>query len=316
MTSATWPDPDEVLHVVELSEVPLFAPLAGVVIAVAAGTVPDVVPEHVDVLLCDTPAPCRAAVYAPDLDGAVAVIRSAVEKAPRAAAALTALLRQTELLPVPLGLGAESAVYSTLLGGPEFAAWRAIDAPRAVPPADHAVLLDRTGDVLTVTLNRPERRNAFGVAVRDGLNDALDVALADPSVAEIHLRGAGRAFCSGGDLDEFGSFPDVATAHLIRLDRSAGARIHACRQRVTAHVHGACIGAGVELPSFAAHVIAAKDARFRLPEIAMGLVPGAGGTVSLTKRIGRHRTAWLALTGSELGAAHALAWGLVDAIDG
>jgi len=85
---------------------------------------------------------------------------------------------------------------------------------------------------------------------------------------------------------------------------------------VTAHVHGACIGAGVELPSFATHVIAANDARFRLPEIEMGLVPGAGGTVSLTNRIGRHRTTWLALTGAELGAADALAWGLVDAIEG
>ena len=61
-------------------------------------------------------------------------------------------------------------------------------------------------------------------------------------------------------------------------------------------------------------VLAAPDTRIRLPEVAMGLVPGAGGTVSIPRRIGRHRTAWLALTGAEIGADQALAWGLVDRI--
>jgi enoyl-CoA hydratase/carnithine racemase len=77
-------------------------------------------------------------------------------------------------------------------------------------------------------------------------------------------------------------------------------------------VHGACVGAGVELPAFASRVVADPGARFRLPEVAMGLVPGAGGTVSLPRRIGRQRTCRLALTGEWLDAETALRWGLVD----
>jgi enoyl-CoA hydratase/carnithine racemase len=81
-------------------------------------------------------------------------------------------------------------------------------------------------------------------------------------------------------------------------------------------VHGACVGAGVELPAFAGRVVARPDARFRLPEVAMGLVPGAGGTVSIPRRIGRQATALLALTGDTIDAPTALALGLVDEIDG
>jgi enoyl-CoA hydratase/carnithine racemase len=81
---------------------------------------------------------------------------------------------------------------------------------------------------------------------------------------------------------------------------------------VRCELQGACVGAGVELPAFAAQVSASEDAFFQLPELAMGLVPGAGGTVSLPRRIGRQRTAWLALSGQRLDAETALAWGLVD----
>ena len=82
--------------------------------------------------------------------------------------------------------------------------------------------------------------------------------------------------------------------------------------RTRAHLHGAAIGAGIELAAFAGTVLAAPDTRIRLPEVAMGLVPGAGGTVSLTRRIGRPRTCYLGVTGRELDAADALAWGIVD----
>jgi enoyl-CoA hydratase/carnithine racemase len=74
------------------------------------------------------------------------------------------------------------------------------------------------------------------------------------------------------------------------------------------------VGAGVELPAFAGTVVAAENATFRLPEVAMGLIPGAGGTVSLPRRIGRWRTLYLALSGLSLNAASALAWGLADRV--
>ena len=77
-------------------------------------------------------------------------------------------------------------------------------------------------------------------------------------------------------------------------------------------VHGACVGAGVELPAFAGHVIARPDATFRLPELRMGLIPGAGGTVSIPRRIGRDRFLEMALTGDPVDATTALDWGLID----
>jgi enoyl-CoA hydratase/carnithine racemase len=76
------------------------------------------------------------------------------------------------------------------------------------------------------------------------------------------------------------------------------------------------VGAGIELPAFARRVVADRGAFFELPEVGMGLVPGAGGTVSLPRRIGPQRTAWLALTGRRLDAETALSWGLVDDLIG
>jgi enoyl-CoA hydratase/carnithine racemase len=135
-------------------------------------------------------------------------------------------------------------------------------------------------------------------------------------VAEVHLRGEGPSFCSGGDLDEFGTFPDPATAHLVRVGRSAGAAIHAVTDRVVAHLHGSCVGSAIELAAFAGRVLAAPDTTVALPEVDFGLVPGAGGTVSLPRRIGRHRTALLALARRSIDARTALAWGLVDDLEG
>ena len=259
--------------------------------------------------LPELPPPFVAA--ADPLAGAAAVM-TIVRARPLASAALAVLLQQTALLPVWEGLVAESATYSTLLAGPEFAAWLKTAPPRTqAPDGDEPVIVTRDGDLLSLTLNRPERRNAYGHAVRDALVSALEVARIDEAV-RIELSGRGAAFCSGGDLAEFGTAPDPATAHVIRLRHSAGQLIHDLAPRTTARLHGSCIGAGIELPAFAGRVIAAPDTQIALPEVAMGLVPGAGGTVSIVRRIGRWRTAWLALTGERLSAAAALRWGLVD----
>ena len=92
-------------------------------------------------------------------------------------------------------------------------------------------------------------------------------------------------------------------------------RLHELRDRLEARAHGACIGAGAEFAAFCGAVAAADDAYFQLPELEMGLVPGAGGTVSVSRRIGRWRTAYLALTGTRIDVARALAWKLVDRRD-
>jgi hypothetical protein len=293
---------------------------ARVLIGVAAGPVPSANLPLAQALTLSFAGERDSVVRLPAFVGATDPLAAGQQIAdvsaqrPLCTSALAVLLQQTALLPVWEGLVAESATYSTLLAGPEFAAWLASSPPRTpAPDGDEPVLVERQGDRLTLTLNRPARRNAYGHAVRDALVSALQIALVDPAV-NVELRGIGPAFCSGGDLAEFGTAPDPAAAHLIRLRHSAGQLLHDLADRTTAYIHGACIGAGIELPAYAGRVVAAADTRMALPEVSMGLVPGAGGTVSLVRRIGRWRTAWLALTGDSLGVQQALAWGLVDEI--
>lgn len=226
---------------------------------------------------------------------------------------LVDVLALTSKLPVEQGLVVESLAYSALLAGPDFAEWRARTERREPPPdGEGPVDIQRDGDVLRIQLNRPDRHNAFSKAMRDGLLDALTVPMLDPRVSRVELSGKGRSFCSGGDLDEFGTTPDVVIAHGIRLDRSCALAVHQLRDRVHPRLHGACLGAGIELPAFADHVCATSDAYFGLPELALGMIPGAGGTVSVTRRIGPWRTAYLVLTGRHVDAPTALAWGLID----
>jgi enoyl-CoA hydratase/carnithine racemase len=176
------------------------------------------------------------------------------------------------------------------------------------------VLLRRDGARLSITLNVPERRNAFSATVREALLEALLLAEADQTIESVELRGAGPAFCSGGDLDEFGSATDLVAAYLVRLARAPWRVIDRIASKVTVYAHGACVGAGTEITAYAGRVVASSEAFFALPEVRMGLVPGAGGSVSVVRRIGRHRAAWLMLSGERLPAATALRWGLVDEI--
>jgi enoyl-CoA hydratase/carnithine racemase len=178
------------------------------------------------------------------------------------------------------------------------------------------VVAERRGGTLEVSFNRPERHNAFSTPARAALLDALEVARIDPSVTDVVLRGRGRSFCSGGDLDEFGTFVDPAQAHLARTRHSPALVLDAIRARIGhrlhARVHGQVVGSGLEMAAFCGRVTADPDTRMRLPELDLGLIPGAGGTVSITRRIGRWRTAYLFLSGAEVGASTARDWGLVD----
>jgi enoyl-CoA hydratase len=247
----------------------------------------------------------------------LAVVLDAVAKCPIAAMALVQLLRLGEALQVHEALIAESLVYSTLQSGPEFKDWLAQQKREPSVPsrlASPAAVSSRKANCLEILLNRPERHNAYSAEMRDALTEALEVAVADPSIEEIVLRGSGTSFSAGGDLSEFGTLPDPATAHAIRSTRSAARLLARCGERVRVEVQGACIGAGVELPAFAAHVVAREDAYFQLPELSMGLIPGAGGTASIPRRIGRQRAAYLALSGARIDARDARAWGLVDEV--
>jgi hypothetical protein len=237
-----------------------------------------------------------------------------VERNPVAATA-SALLLRGGARSLGAGLVAESAVYSVLQAGPEFATWRAArPVAEGEPDQGPAVLVERNGDRLDIVLNRPAVRNALNTAMRDGLLSALALGASDPSLTSVVWRGAGPSFSSGGDLNEFGQFVNPASAHLVRLATSIGRAVSALGPRLRVEVHGPCAGSGVELPAFAAHVMAQPDFTATLPEVSLGLIPGAGGTWSITQRVGRHRMALLALSGARIGAATALDWGLVDEV--
>ena len=294
----------------------------------------DVEPSGFDLLLCTQVSPPAPWVSARDLGRSVEgsttellalddvnelteLLANVVHASPGAAIALTQLLRSGESITAADALVAESWVYSLLQTGPRYAAWLGERTRRSArpEPSGDVVALDRLGDTLHITLDRPEVRNAFSARLRDELVSAFELVALDPTIDRVELRGRGRAFSSGGDLGEFGTAPDPITAHLIRTYRSVGLELDRHRDRITTFVHGTCVGAGVELPAFTHEVIAHSDTTFRLPEVAMGVVPGAGGTASIPRRIGRHRTAALALSGLLVDATTALRWGLVDRID-
>ncbi|MEU5880588.1 enoyl-CoA hydratase/isomerase family protein [Spirillospora sp. NPDC047279] len=270
--------------------------------------------ESCDVLLTARPGPPRPWVACPDPHATAARLAEAVTAHPAASIVLAQVLRMGVRLAPPERLVAESLAYSALQAGDDFRAWLAAAPVRTPRPAAAPVRIARDGDRLAITLDRPGARNAMDAGTRDALCEALHVAVADPSIGAIDLRGEGPSFCAGGDLSEFGTSHDPAGTHLVRLHRSPAALLQRCGPRVTAHLHGACVGAGIELPAFAGRVAAAPDTEIRLPEVGMGLIPGAGGTASLPVRIGRERTAYLALSGVALTAAEALAWGLVDEV--
>lgn len=254
-------------------------------------------------------------VTAPEGDPSLDAIMVNLETRPIAATTLALLLRGHDRRSMDDGLVAESAAYSVLQSGPEFDTWRASRGPTRADTDDAPRLrIGRDGRTLLITLTRADRLNALDARMRDELVEAFAVAQADTGIERVELRGEGRAFCAGGDLNEFGTRPDPASAHLIRLQRSVGRTLARLGKPSTTYVHGATVGSGIELAAFTATVVAAPDTRIALPELGLGLIPGAGGTVSLPQRIGRLRTAWLAFSGCTIDAATALEWGLIDAV--
>lgn len=286
----------------------VLAPLGELACPVIAILPPDASPAA-------SAAAALADVVVPSAREAQTLIRN-IRRQPHAAAVLVQVLRHNARATIADGLLAESLAFATLQGGREFQAFLAArgTAPALAHDDGTPVLLERSNDVLRITLNRPHARNAFSTTMRDGLVAGLHLLGADSSLRCAQIRGAGAVFCSGGDLAEFGLADDMPTAHAIRSTRNAGRLIAALAARVECHVHRACIGSGIELPAFAGHIVATSDTLFQLPEITLGLIPGAGGTVSITRRIGRQRTAWLGLSARRIDARTALAWGLIDAI--
>lgn len=232
---------------------------------------------------------------------------------PQAAVVAAQTLRRGSRLGPSDALLVESLAYATLQAGPEHARWLASRGRRVRRDLDEPrIHVTDDGVSVTITLNRPRLRNLLDAAMRDQLTDVLKALRAGADDRPVVLTGAGGNFCAGGDPAEFGTVPDPPAAHLIRSRANVAPWLAAVADRVTARIDGACVGAGVELAAFCGTVTATGRARFRLPELSMGLIPGAGGTVSIPARVGRQRTLLWLLTNAELDATTALSWGLVD----
>lgn len=275
--------------------------------------------EHATFTLTEADCDDRRCVTVASIPDALETLTERCERCPIAAAVCDDVLRAFDpTAPAFAGIITESLAYSTLQSGPEFARWLADRGPAQVPVIADPVRAERDGDRLYVRFNRPLRHNAFSTDARAALLEALDVARLDPSITDVVLSGNGPSFCSGGDLGEFGTFTDQASAHLARtrhspalaLDEITARLGRACR----AEVHGQVLGSGLEMAAFCGWVRCSPDAVLGLPELGLGLIPGAGGTVSITRRIGRWRTAYLVLSGQTIAPATALRWGLVDEV--
>ena len=170
-----------------------------------------------------------------------------------------------------------------------------------------AVRLERDGNVAILVIDSPPV-NALGAAVRQGLAAGLDRALADPGVGAIVIRAEGRTFPAGADISEFGKPP--ADPWLPDLCN----RIEASPRPVVAALHGTALGGGLELALAAHWRIALASARVGLPEVSLGILPGAGGTQRTPRLIGAAAALDLMISGQPVGAAQALAMGLLDEV--
>ena len=170
-----------------------------------------------------------------------------------------------------------------------------------------SVELDRRGRVAVLTVNNPPV-NALSQHVRQGLRDGVKQAVADAGVGAIVITCAGRTFIAGADITEFGKPPKAPGLHEV-LEQIEG-----CPKPVVAAIHGTALGGGLEVTLACHYRIGAKAARFGLPEVKLGLLPGAGGTQRLPRVVGVEKALAMIVSGDPIGAADALKHGLIDEI--
>ena len=177
-----------------------------------------------------------------------------------------------------------------------------------------AVLVDRAGDAMVMTINRPDARNAINSAVSIGLGDALEKAQHDPDVRVVVITGAGdKSFCAGADLKAI-----ARRENLYHPDHAewgfAGYVHHFIDKPTIAAVNATALGGGTELALASDLVVADERANFGLPEVKRGLIAAAGGVFRIMDHLPRKVAMELLLTGEPLSASDALAWGLINQV--
>jgi 3-hydroxyacyl-CoA dehydrogenase len=172
---------------------------------------------------------------------------------------------------------------------------------------NEAVELDVRGNVAVVRVDNPPV-NALSRAVRDGLFEAVTRANADDKVQAIVLVCAGKTFIAGADIREFGTAPEGKSLPEVMNAIELG------KKPVIAAMHGTALGGGLEIALTSHYRVALKGARFGLPEVKLGILPGAGGTQRLPRAIGVARALDLMVSGEQIGTDEALKLGLIDAV--
>jgi enoyl-CoA hydratase len=171
------------------------------------------------------------------------------------------------------------------------------------------IIVETRGKVGLVTLNRPQALNALNEALIAELNEALRGFEADPAIGCTVITGSEKAFAAGADVKEMADKTYIESYLGKFLD--GWTRISETRKPVIAAVSGFCLGGGLELAMMCDLIIASETAKFALPEITLGIMPGAGGTQRLPRFIGKAKAMDLILTGRMMDAAEAERSGLV-----
>ena len=176
-----------------------------------------------------------------------------------------------------------------------------------------AALTERRGNVVIITLNRPEARNAVNSAVSTAVGDALQEAHDDPEIRAVVITGAGESFCAGADLKAISR-----RENLFHPDHSewgfAGYVHHYIDKPTIAAVNGTAFGGGTELALASDLVVAEERAKFGLPEVKRGLIAAAGGVFRIVDHLPRKVAMELILTGDSMSSADALKWGLINQV--
>ena len=168
------------------------------------------------------------------------------------------------------------------------------------------------GDVAVITMNNPPV-NGLGYATRKGITDGLAQANADAAVKASVLTGAGKAFSGGADIKEFGSPKALAEPNLLSVILA----LEAASKPIVAAIHSVCMGGGLELALGCHYRIAAKGTQVALPEVKIGLIPGAGGTQRLPRLCGVPLALDMCVGGNPVPAGRALTAGIIDrTVDG
>ncbi|MEC4762246.1 crotonase/enoyl-CoA hydratase family protein [Mycobacterium sherrisii] len=177
-----------------------------------------------------------------------------------------------------------------------------------------AVLVERRGDVMVITINRPEARNAINAAVSIGVGDALEQAQHDPDVRAVVLTGSGdKSFCAGADLKAISRRENIYHPEHGEWG-FAGYVSHFIDKPTIAAVNGTALGGGTELALASDLVVAHEAAQFGLPEVKRGLIAAAGGVFRIVEQLPRKVAMELLLTGEPMTASDAWEWGLVNQV--